>query len=81
MQNQKFDPPVIVLDSSGNQYSVSGAQIASDFLLKSWPGKRGEKHRAALQACSDSIADRKPSSSARKAFVAAAREAGVLSKH
>ena len=41
-------------------------------------GKRGPKHREALQACSDVIAGNKPSMTARRAFIAAAREASVF---
>jgi hypothetical protein len=49
-----------------------------DFLLKRWRGKRGDKHRAALQACSDMNSGTGSVSSARKAFVVAAKQGGIL---
>lgn len=54
------------------------AKEASAFLLNSWPGKRSPKHRAALQACSDAMSGEKPVMSARRAFIAAAREVNVF---
>ncbi|MFE0015922.1 DUF982 domain-containing protein [Mesorhizobium sp. NPDC059054] len=79
MEKQKFDPPVTVLAGpSGGQETISDATGCLDFVLKRWPGKRSDKHRAALQACSDADSGRRPASFARKAFIAAAREAGIL---
>jgi hypothetical protein len=78
MSNTRFDVPVAVKFGSPVQEKVlRTAQDASDFLLNSWPGKRSPKHREALQACHDAIAGAKPIMSARRAFLAVAREAGV----
>jgi hypothetical protein len=46
--------------------------------MSSWSGKRGPKHREALQACQDVLDGKKPVMSARRAFLAAAREAGLF---
>jgi len=78
MQHDQFDTPVTVrIEASGGLLSLRSVRETSDFLLNRWPGKRTEKHRAALQACSD-VENGKPAMSARRAFVAAAREAGVF---
>ncbi|MCG7508278.1 DUF982 domain-containing protein [Mesorhizobium retamae] len=79
MEKQKFDPPVTVrADPATAQETIGDATGGLDFLIKRWRGKRGDKHRAALQACSDADSGRRPASHARKAFIAAAREAGIL---
>ncbi|MEQ1953605.1 DUF982 domain-containing protein [Mesorhizobium sp. CN2-181] len=79
MTESKFEPPVTVLvDPAGGQTIIRNTRECSDFLLKQWRGKRGDKHRAALQACVDADDNRRPVASARRAFVAAAREAGTL---
>jgi len=79
MQNDRFEIPLTVkLGETGNHQILKTAQEASDFLLNNWPGKRSPKHRAALQACHDAMAGNKPVMAARRAFIAAAREADVL---
>ncbi|MGI6852502.1 DUF982 domain-containing protein [Mesorhizobium sp. 1B3] len=79
MQNQKFNIPITVLtDSAGGQTNIDDIQSCTEFLLRNWPGKRGDKHRAALQACSDASAGKKPAENARRAFAVAARGAGIL---
>jgi uncharacterized protein DUF982 len=78
MENNRFDIPVAVKTTGGALQLLRTAREASDYLLHSWPGKRTPKHRAALQACHDAIAGDKPSMTARRAFIAAAREADVL---
>jgi len=79
MAKDQFDTPIIVkLDATGALLTLRTARDTADFLLSRWTGKRTEKHRAALQACSDVQNAGKPPMSARRAFIAAAREAGVL---
>ncbi|MEW9835672.1 DUF982 domain-containing protein [Mesorhizobium marinum] len=78
MSNDRFDVPVAVKFGSPVQEKVlRTAQDASDFLLNNWPGKKSPKHRAALQACHDWAAGAKPAMTARRAFLAAAREVDV----
>jgi hypothetical protein len=80
MEKDQFDTPVTVkADAAGTLLTLRTARDTSDFLLNRWPGKRSEKHRAALQACSD-VQNGKPPMAARRAFVAAAREAGVFTE-
>lgn len=77
MQNDQYDKPITVkIEATGDLLTLRTARDTSDFLLNRWPGKRTDKHRAALQACSD-VQNGKPAMGARRAFVAAAREAGV----
>jgi hypothetical protein len=78
MDHNKFETPVTVKDDTASAYiTLKTAQAASDFLLNRWQAKRTDKHRAALQACSDVIGGSKPVIVARRALVAAVREAGV----
>jgi hypothetical protein len=78
MQNPKFIQPVTVRARTQDLETVTDVDECSSFLLRKWPGKRGPSHRAALQACHDASADRKPISSVRRAFALVAREAGIL---
>ncbi|MGE0502709.1 MAG: DUF982 domain-containing protein [Rhizobiaceae bacterium] len=79
MENNRFDTPVTVRSPApGPDRVLKSAREANDYLLNAWPGKRGPKHREALQACHDALAGDKPAMTARRAFVAAAREASVL---
>jgi hypothetical protein len=79
MENNRFETPVSVRsDTAGTVLLLRSAKEASDFLLHNWPGKRSQKHRAALQACHDAISGDKPAMTARRAFVAAAREVDVF---
>lgn len=80
MANEKFDQPVMVVadPTSGGQETIGDAAAGLDFLLKRWRGKRSEKYRAAIQACSDTNSGRRPASFARKAFIVVAREAAIL---
>ena len=79
MSNNRFDVPVTVKFGSPEQTKIlRTAQDLSDFLLNNWPGKRSPKHRAALQACHAVINGGKPAMTARRAFLAAAREVDVV---
>lgn len=79
MQNNRFETPIVVRTSvAGVTKSLGTAREASDFLLSAWPSKRSPKHREALQACHDAVEGIKPAMHARRAFLAAAREADIL---
>lgn len=79
MDNQTFDRPVTVFtDPAGGHIDIANVQSCVDFLLRRWSGPRGDKRRSALQACSDVSSGKRPPEIARRAFVAAAREAGIL---
>lgn len=80
MDNFRFEAPVTVKVDPAGTVQIRTPREASDFLLHNWHGKRSPKHRAALQACSDAISGGKPAMAARRAFVAAAREANIFVK-
>ena len=81
MQIDRFEEPLTVKSPlTGSPQLLRTAQEASQFLLSQWPGKKSEKYRAALQACHDAAAGNKPAMAARRAFLAAGREADVLVK-
>ncbi|MEQ1938633.1 DUF982 domain-containing protein [Mesorhizobium sp. CN5-321] len=79
MRDENFDIPVTVETAQNGRFlTVTRTAQAADFLLHKWPGKRGPKHRAALQAMMDVMEERKVVAAARKAFTAAAKEAKVF---
>lgn len=79
MENNRFETPVTVKSpEAGPDRLLRTAREATDYLLNQWPGKRSQKHRDALQACHDAIAGDKPAMTARRAFIAAAREVNVF---
>lgn len=81
MQNDRFEEPITVRSPlTGSHQILHTAQEASEFLLTNWPGKKSERYRAALQACHAASAGDKPAMTARRAFLAAGREADVLVK-
>ena len=79
MENNRFETPVTVRSATpGPDKVLRSAREATDYLLNGWTGKRGPKHREALQACNDALAGSKPAMVARRAFIAAAREGSVF---
>lgn len=79
MRNDRFEIPVSVrLGPGGEPKLLRSAHEASEFLLHDWPGKRTPKQRAAIQACYDAESGNKPAMTARRALIAAAREADIL---
>jgi hypothetical protein len=79
MTQDRFEVPLAVKSGGdGEPLLLRTASDASDYLLNKWPGKKSPKHRAALQACHDAVAGDKPAMTARRAFIAAARETDVL---
>ena len=83
MEDIRFDRPVKIL--TGKAFSVS-RQVettaqAADYLLNKWPaGTAGKKHLAARLACIAVLDGLKEARAARKAFEAAADEAGISIK-
>jgi Protein of unknown function (DUF982) len=80
MRNEAFDVTVTIRSSQRDEPSaVTHTVQAAQLLLDRWPeDRRGPKYRAALRACMDVIEQRRAVASARKAFIAAAREAHLL---
>ena len=80
MRNENFDIPVTVeTDAAGRERVVTDTIQAAEILLRRWPDDgRGQKYKAALRACMDAMEQRRAVASARKAFVAAAKDAHIF---
>ncbi|MBZ9701727.1 MULTISPECIES: DUF982 domain-containing protein [unclassified Mesorhizobium] len=77
MATHWFSPPVPVSGKqSGMIYIVSNVEAAAEHLF-SWT-KRGPKWNQAVRTCMHALVDQASPREAREAFLAAAREAGVL---
>jgi hypothetical protein len=72
-----FDPPVSVRTQDiGRVYEVNNVRTASEQILQ-WT-KRGPKWRNGVEVCLAALEGKRSSDDGRKAFEAAAREAGML---
>lgn len=79
MDTSRFDTSVTVTSrTAGANTSVSTPAEAMDYLLNAWLGKRHEAHRKAVQACHDAMSGERSAAAARRAFVSATRQAGLL---
>lgn len=79
----QFSPPVrVALGKLGNvTFTVSTPERAAEVLLQEWPTEGGSKHLAARKAvlkALEAARDARAAQRARKAFEAAADEAGIL---
>jgi hypothetical protein len=79
MKDRYFKSSVTIEPRLGRFREAATVAQAALFLIREWPATRGEKYRASLQACLDVLDGKKLPYRARKAFVAAAREANILS--
>lgn len=72
--------PVRVIANAGHTYDVKSVEVAVE-QMETWPlpesGKRGPKWRKAYKVCFDALEGMAEPMDARKAFEAAAIEAGV----
>jgi len=80
---EQFDKPVhVALGPYGNiLYIVDTPRMAADKLLNQWPAEPGKQHLAARKAilkAMENDQDAALAAKARKAFEAAAQEAGIL---
>ena len=79
MRDENFDIPVTIETGQiGRHLTVTRTAQAASLLVDKWPAERGPKYRSALKALMDAMDQRKPVEPARKAFVAAAKEADVF---
>jgi len=69
---------VVVEIRCGRYRYVRTVAEAGKVLLKEWPDIRGKKHAAAMKAVLETLKGRRPPSTARKALMAAAREARIM---
>ncbi|MBB3238197.1 DUF982 domain-containing protein [Phyllobacterium endophyticum] len=78
MITMDFIAVTIEIDETGELCNVSSVAEASEILLRNWPVQRGKELSRARRACLDAIEGKGSVEEARTAFVAAAKEAGIL---
>ncbi len=80
-RHRYFARPVIVQTGRlDRERIVTNTRHAAIVLLHEWPDKACPKRKVAMQRCVEVMRGEKPPSTARKAFVSAARQAGLLIK-
>jgi hypothetical protein len=79
MIEKRFVRPVTVkLDQETGPVEIVNARGAAECLLMTWPAERGPRHRDAVDACLKVLEGHRSTADARDAFIAAAKEAGIL---
>eukprot|EP01132_Coremiostelium_polycephalum_P011196 gene11196-13720_t len=78
MSEKRFSVPVAVRLGIAGQRMIYSTWEAVECLKIHWPRNHGPKYRKALQSCMDALDGWKPAYKARRAFVDAAREAGIF---
>jgi hypothetical protein len=82
MNDAFFDVPLIVETSKPGEFRrlASVAQVAV-FMMERWPEEHGPRYRTALRACTGRLTSKDDVENARRAFLAAAKEAGLVVKN
>ncbi|WP_457583164.1 DUF982 domain-containing protein [Ensifer canadensis] len=70
-------PVVLALEGPGKYTTISNTTEASWAMIEDWPLEDSELLTLALDTCAAVIEGRQPTDAARKAFIDAAREAGI----
>lgn len=78
MTNLDFLAVTIEVDETGELRNVSSVAEAAEILRQNWPADRGKELSRARRACLDAMEGTGSVEEARTAFVAAAKEAGIL---
>jgi hypothetical protein len=79
MTTQYWEYPVdLDLPGVGNRRTITATCFACECLLTLWPEEHSPAYRNALQVCLEAMQDKAPQSAARRAFLAAAAEAHLL---
>ena len=78
MTNLDFLAVTIEIDETGELRNVSSVADAAEILRQNWPVDRGRELSRARRACLDAMEGTGSVEEARTAFVAAAKEAGIL---
>lgn len=77
--NFAWSDPVYIRIGYGASELVQSPSVAMDYLQHRWPIERGEAYRKALQSCELATRDLLDIETARMDFIAAAKEAFLLS--
>ncbi|RJG41073.1 MULTISPECIES: DUF982 domain-containing protein [unclassified Mesorhizobium] len=80
MSDQVFPVPVEVNLDADHRRIITTAWEGIEFLSQNRPAIPGPKYQAALRICRDTLDGWQPVRKARRAFIAAAREAHILAK-
>ena len=82
MNVQYWNAPVdVTLEGQGHHRTITATCFACECLLTLWPACHGPAYRAALTTCVQALRGEKDQATARSAFIRAAREAHVLTRH
>lgn len=78
MHDPFFAVPIIVeTEIVGEFRTMSSVSEAAIFMMERWPESHGPRYRAALQACTGPLSTAEDVENARRAFLTAAKEAGL----
>ncbi|UVK57360.1 DUF982 domain-containing protein (plasmid) [Mesorhizobium sp. AR02] len=81
MNDAFFDVPLIVETSRPGEFRrLASVSQAAVFMMERWPEQHGPRYRAALRACTGRLTSKDDVENARRAFLAAAKEAGLVVK-
>ena len=81
MHDAFFDVPLIVETSKPDEFRrLASVAQAAVFLMERWPEDHGPRYRTALRACTGRLQSRDDVENARRAFLSAAKEAGMVVK-
>lgn len=78
MHDPFFAVPIIVeTEMVGEFRTLSSVSEAAIFMMERWPETHGPSYQAALQACTGPLSTAEHVENARRAFLTAAKEAGL----
>ncbi len=78
LTQQPWSKPVLLaLEAPGQYVTIATTQAASWAMIEDWPTEDGPALDKALLICADVIKGKRTNEDARKAFIAAAIEAGI----
>lgn len=79
MRNRRFHQPVVVQTGRIDRTRViADTRSAAEILVRHWRWAETPRYQRAAKACLDVMKGAKPPHIARRAFIAAAREARIL---
>jgi hypothetical protein len=71
------EPVMLAFEEPGQYVTIATTQAASWAMIEDWPTEDGPALDKALLICADVIKGKRTNEDARKAFIAAAIEAGI----
>lgn len=81
MHDPYFAVPIIVeTEAVGEFWTLSSVSEAAVFMMERWPEPHRPSYRVALQACTGLLTTTEDVGHARRAFLMAAKEAGLKAK-